>query len=132
MPPKITKCGNETSKKAIEIFEDIAEAVTRIITRPKDTTDVRNKTMERLYSNFLGKHVRIVETIIKPQSGKLFQVSKSNMDNFLYDIRMRVSPDGTKNGDQFKRRWVTWFHVRKSEIADKGLEEKDLWLVSGP
>ena len=66
--PTFSKCGNKTSKKANEMFEDVVESVTNIITRTIVTTEVKNKAIKRLYSCFLGKHMRIVKTIIKPQT----------------------------------------------------------------
>ena len=109
------------------MFEDLAKSVTKTINRTVDTIDVKNKKMNMLYSNFLDKHARIVEMIVKPQLKILFQIAKSNEDKFLYEIQIRVSPGETKNDDRFKQRQVTWFHLRKSEIVDKGLEEKNIY-----
>ena len=44
-PSKISKCGNEISKKANEMFEDLAESITKTINRTVDNIDVKNKKM---------------------------------------------------------------------------------------
>ena len=55
--------------------------------------------MKRLYTDLLGQYVRIVETVIKTQRDKLFQVAKRDENNFHYDIQIRVSNDDKKQED---------------------------------
>ena len=75
--------------------------------KSNSTTDARIKATKRSYTDSLGKHMGIDETIIKSQSNRSFQVAKSDKNSFLHEIQLRVSPDGG-NGDRYKRRWVTW------------------------
>ena len=130
-PKKNPKCRNETPRQANELFSNLAENVVNFINRSKVITDMKNKETKRLYTDLTGKYVRIVEIIIKTQSNKLCQVAKSDENNFLYDVHIRVSNDNIKKGDCFRRRWVTWFHLRKSDIVKEGLKDKNRWIVCG-
>ena len=64
-PKKNPKCRNETSRQANALFSNLAENVVNVINRSKVTAGMKNKEMKRLYTDFLGKHVRIFETTIK-------------------------------------------------------------------
>ena len=93
------------------------------------TTNKKSENLNKLYTDFLGKHVRIVKIIVKSQGDKLFQVVKSDENNFHYDIQIRVRNDDKKQGDCFRRRWITWFHVRKSGIVNKEKEDRKLYRL---
>ena len=91
-PTKITKCGNGTKKQANWLFSSLFHEVSTVINRSNVGTDVKIRIWSK-YTEFLGEHVQIVMTIVKPESGKSFEVAKSDVNNFQYDIKIRVRND---------------------------------------
>ena len=93
------KSGNEMLKTANESFANLANEVKNVITKQQISKCKRNKTFQKLYSDFLGEHVRVVQQIVKTQKYCLFCVSNSGRNNVVYDIQIKVSPDDIKRGD---------------------------------
>ena len=86
-------------RRVLTYYFPLADKVKVIINRNKSNDHNKNKEMKRLYTDLLGQYVRIVETVIKTQRDKLFQVAKRDENNFHYDIQIRVSNDDKKQED---------------------------------